>query len=128
MRVYVLHKKYTDEDSSFFDDDDDYHPLMADYSYDEVVDYYKSEEKCKEEKEKLEINRKKERAKWEKCCACPIQRLTKRKYNNNPKIISEYCESYNLFYKGNEVSCSLQYPYNIPMDEEYYIEEINAID
>ena len=44
MRFYALHKKYVDESYGY--QDEDYDPLFDDRSYDEIINHYKSKDKC----------------------------------------------------------------------------------
>lgn len=129
MEFYALHRKYVDPDNGLeFDEDGNDYLTQFDNSYDKIINYYISLDKCKKDKYLLEEKRDEEKTKHKQCACCPIWNLTKRKYNNNPKKISGYCANYNIYYEGNSVSCTLSYPYNISMDEEYYIETIQTID
>ena len=59
------------------------------------------------------------------CMSCPMWKLTKRKYNNNPNLITDYCKESDIEFNGNIVCCK-----NLLIKEtdynEYYYEEIEV--
>ena len=59
----------------------------------------------------------------QKCGMCPINKLTTRKYKNNPSLVNEYCDHCKPYFNGNVILCAnvLSYDYN-----EYYYEEIEV--
>ena len=88
---------------------------------------YLHKDKAEAEKKKIEQSYKAQNANYEDCIACPIRYLTKRKYNNNPKIVSDYCKSFMPEIDGNYIDCQNRIDYV----DEYFdvkIEEIEVIE
>ena len=59
----------------------------------------------------------------QKCGMCPINKLTTRKYKNNPSLVNEYCDHCKPYFNGNMILCAniLGYDY-----KEYQYEEIEV--
>lgn len=123
MEFYSLHQKWTDE----YGEMDNYSCFKND-SFDVIVGYYSSIKNAFEEKTRLEKFRNDLKRVYDKCRNCPIHSLTKRKYNNKPSKISDYCNHYNLMVDGNDISCSFCKKYDPFMDYEYYVRQIKTED
>lgn len=94
--------------------------------FDRIIASYVSARKAIKHKRELQKEEKIIEEKVNKCCRCPIQDMTKRKYNNKKNVLDEYCDNQNLVFEGNYIYCeNTEY-----CDEEkiYRIEKIEVIE
>jgi hypothetical protein len=107
-----------------------YYTIENDYEYtyeieDRTVKYVSSLEKVKEFLS--DIDKRNKEIESSPCMKCPVWNLTKRKYNNNPSLISDYCKESDIDFNGNTICCKKLLIKEMEMDfNEYYYEEIEV--
>lgn len=97
--------------------------------YNIILASYLHKSKAQEHLNKLNKDKRIIEEEVNKCCNCPINHLTKRKYNKNKDIINNYCDKADIQFDDNYVDCGniLEYPYL--WDEPYYqIKEVDVIE
>ena len=100
---------------------DDYEEIEKDIT----VKYVSSLEKVNEFLS--DIDKRNKEIQSSPCMKCPIWNLTKRKYNNNPSLISDYCKESDIAFNGNTICCKNLLIKEMKMDfNEYYYEEIEV--
>jgi hypothetical protein len=113
MKIYRIHT--LQEEMYYSGYTDDYEEIEKDIT----VKYVSSLEKVNEFLS--DINKSNKLA--QKCGMCPINKLTTRKYKNNPSLVNEYCDHCKPYFNGNMILCAniLGCDYN-----EYQYEEIEV--
>jgi hypothetical protein len=117
MKIYRIHT--LQEDMYYSGYTDDYEPIEKDIT----IKYVNSLEKVKQFLKDIETRNKEIES--SPCMKCPVWNLTKRKYNKNPSLISDYCKESDIDFNGNTICCK-----NLLIKEmdfnEYYYEEIEV--
>lgn len=98
-------------------------------SYDYIVGTYLNKGKAEKFREHIIKENEKEYKKYKRCSKCPIWGLTKRKYNNKPNILSDYCNHSDVEFDGNEIDCkNMTHSYWDSYEERVEIEEVEVIE
>jgi hypothetical protein len=107
------------------------HQIGGEYEdyYDYIVGTYLHMEDAEKYKQKL-LDKQQERIRRNDFCEkCPINKMTKRKWDNSKKKVLDYCKNSKIEYNNNEVWCENKYfGEYYGLVEVYEIERVDVIE